>query len=90
VRFYAQVKGNASPWISAEFIKIQNDKDITLANPPARQYSGNGAATLVDGLTGTTDYRVGGWLGFEKSIWKPSLTSAQPDSYPFLYRLSAG
>ncbi len=66
VRFYAQVKGNASPWISAEFIKIQNDKDITLANPPARQYSGNGAATLVDGLTGTTDYRVGGWLGFEK------------------------
>ncbi|MBK7213079.1 MAG: GH92 family glycosyl hydrolase [Bacteroidales bacterium] len=66
IRFYAELKGVASQWVSAEFIKVKNDKDATLAFPPARQYSGNGASTLVDGLNGTTDYRVGGWLGFEK------------------------
>jgi len=66
MRFYAEYKGTASQWVTAEFVKIRNDKDVTLTNPPARQYSGNGAGSLVDGLHGTDDYRVGGWLGFEK------------------------
>jgi hypothetical protein len=66
LRFYAEYKGTASPWITSEFLKIKDDKDATLKNPPAHQYSGNGAVTLIDGLRGTSDYRVGGWLGFEK------------------------
>jgi predicted alpha-1,2-mannosidase len=66
MRFYAELKGTASQWVTAEFIKIINDKDVTLTNPPAGQYSGNGAGSLVDGLRGNDDYRVGGWLGFEK------------------------
>lgn len=66
IRFYAEEKGVASQWISSEFLKIRNDRDITLAFQPASQYSASGPGTLVDGLSGSTDYRVGGWLGFEK------------------------
>lgn len=66
VRFLAEQKGKSSKWITAEYIRIINDRDASLANPPANQYSGNGPSTLVDGLSGTQDYRVGGWLGFEK------------------------
>jgi len=66
VRFYASQKGKSSKWITSEFIRIVNDRDASLLYPPANQYSGNGPSTLVDGLSGTNDYRVGGWLGFEK------------------------
>lgn len=66
LRFMAQDKKAASPWISSEFIKLKNDKDCTLKNAPANQYSGNGAITLVDGQHGLEDFRIPGWLGFER------------------------
>lgn len=37
----------------------------TLSSAPASQYSGNGGQTLVDGIMGNDDFRLGGWLGFE-------------------------
>jgi hypothetical protein len=45
---------------------VKNDMEIKLTCPPANQYSGNGPMTLVDGLEAADDFRIGGWLGFEK------------------------
>ncbi|MBK7030833.1 MAG: GH92 family glycosyl hydrolase [Bacteroidales bacterium] len=87
IRFYAESKGIASQWISAEFLKIKNDKDISLSTQPASQYSGNGAGTLVDGLSGSLDYRVGGWLGFEKVNLEAVIDLREKKS---LTRFSAG
>ncbi len=66
IRFYAQMNGSVSPLVKSEFLKINNDKDIKLLNPPANQYSSGGAANLIDGIRCSDDFRVGGWLGFEK------------------------
>lgn len=38
--------------------------DCTLAQQPWSNYTFAGAQTLVDGLTGTGNYRTGRWLGF--------------------------
>lgn len=38
--------------------------DCTLAQQPWTNYTFAGAQTLVDGLTGTGNYRTGRWLGF--------------------------
>ena len=60
------MNGSVSKVVTSEFIKILNDKDITLVNPPANQYSGGGTFNLIDGIRCSSDFRIGGWLGFEK------------------------
>jgi hypothetical protein len=66
IRFYAQMNGNVSTVVSAEFVKMADDRDIRLTNAPANQYSSGGANNLVDGIRCSPDFRIGGWLGFEK------------------------
>jgi hexosaminidase len=39
-------------------------KKITLKYPPSEKYKGNGVNSLVDGITGSDNYRDGYWLGF--------------------------
>jgi hexosaminidase len=40
-------------------------KPATLTSPPNKRYKGKGALTLVDGMTGSTKYNDGYWLGFK-------------------------
>lgn len=40
-------------------------KPAKLTVPPEKKYGGKGAFTLVDGLTGSTRYSDGYWLGFD-------------------------
>lgn len=66
IKFFSQQKKLVSPVVSAEFVKMEITKDCKLITSPAGQYSGNGGLTLVDNMRGNEDFRVGGWLGFEK------------------------
>ncbi len=66
IKLYAQMNGSVSKVVSAEFIKMKGDRDIKLTYPPANQYSNGGANNLIDGIRCAPDFRVGGWLGFEK------------------------
>jgi len=66
IRCYAQMNGNVSSVVSSEFIKMADDKDIKLVFAPANQYSSGGANNLIDGIRCSPDFRIGGWLGFEK------------------------
>ncbi len=67
ISFYAQSGKTKSGIVTAEFIRMEDDKDIVLINPPANQYSAGGANNLVDGVRCSPDFRIGGWLGFEKA-----------------------
>ncbi len=42
-------------------------KPITLLTEPAKDYGYNGAALLVDGLYGGSNYKTGRWIGFQGS-----------------------
>ncbi len=66
IKCYAQKEGSVSNVVTADFIKMTNDRDIKLSYAPANQYSSGGAANLIDGIRCSPDFRVGGWLGFEK------------------------
>jgi predicted alpha-1,2-mannosidase len=50
---------------TAHFKKIAQIKTVTLKNPPAPQYSGGAPDALVDGETGTEQWQLGGFQGFE-------------------------
>jgi hypothetical protein len=60
------MNGNVSSVVTSEFVKMADDKDIKLVFPPANQYSSGGATNLIDGIRCAADFRVSGWLGFEK------------------------
>lgn len=42
-------------------------KKITMLQPINKQYEFNGAITLVDGLTGDSNYKTGRWIAFYKN-----------------------
>ncbi len=67
INFYAQKGALKSRKVDAEFVKIDDDRDISLLFAPANQYSAGGANNLIDGVRCSPDFRIGGWLGFEKS-----------------------
>jgi hypothetical protein len=66
VDFYAMLNGKKSKTITSEFVKMPDDKDIILVNQPKPQYSSGGATNLIDGIRCSADFRINGWLGFEK------------------------
>ncbi|MBO4600595.1 MAG: chitobiase/beta-hexosaminidase C-terminal domain-containing protein, partial [Bacteroidales bacterium] len=54
-----------SPVVSQMLKHFVADKRLTYIIKPAPQYTENGAEGLVDRLYGTTNYRIGGWQGWQ-------------------------
>ncbi len=46
-------------------LSLSLNKKVTLKEEPDGKYKGNGAQYLTDGISGSTDYTDGKWLGFE-------------------------
>jgi hypothetical protein len=65
LQFRAERDGRSSPTVEAYFHRIPEDWEVDLTPPPHPTYSAAGAWTLIDGRRGATDWRGGGWLGFE-------------------------
>jgi predicted alpha-1,2-mannosidase len=61
-------KGNQTDYkngIFCEFVKTDASKRIELLTQYANQYAAGGSNALIDGLTGSIDYRCGDWQGYE-------------------------
>lgn len=67
IEFYALSGGIKSKVITSEFVKMPDDRDINLKYQPQNQYSSGGATNLIDGIQCAADFRINGWLGFEKN-----------------------
>ena len=46
-------------------VKTSTDKHVTYLTQPAPQYIENGPEGMVDRIYGTTNYRIGGWQGWQ-------------------------
>ncbi len=55
----------SSEAVSAVFTKRPQGISLKLNTNYAPQYSGNGENTLLDGLKGNEDFRLGGWQGYQ-------------------------
>ena len=49
-------------------VKTQTDKHVTYLTQPAPQYTENGPEGMVDRIHGTTNYRIGGWQGWQQDM----------------------
>ncbi len=56
-----------TPVITATFYKEKNDMDIRTLCTYNPQYHARGERGLVDGMRGTTNWKTGGWQGFQNT-----------------------
>ena len=49
-------------------VKTSTDKHVTYLTQPAPQYIENGPEGMVDRIFGTTNYRIGGWQGWQQDM----------------------
>ena len=54
-----------SQTVSHKEVKVSTDKHVTYLTQPAPQYTENGPEGMVDNIFGTTNYRIGGWQGWQ-------------------------
>jgi predicted alpha-1,2-mannosidase len=60
-------KGNKSFVSTAEYKKMPNNWTIRLNAPYEKQFDGGGTDALIDGIRGTTNWRMGNWQGYQKT-----------------------
>ncbi len=66
VTFAAQVEGRLmSQPVTQHLVRTSTDKHVTYLTQPAPQYTENGPEGMVDNIYGTTNYRIGGWQGWQ-------------------------
>ena len=66
VTFAAQVEGRLmSQPVTQHLVRTSTDKHVTYLTQPAPQYTENGPEGMVDRIFGTTNYRIGGWQGWQ-------------------------
>ena len=49
-------------------VRTVRDKHVTYLTQPAPQYTENGPEGMVDRIHGTTNYRIGGWQGWQEDM----------------------
>ena len=49
-------------------VKKSTDKKVSYVTQPAPQYTENGPEGMVDNIFGTTNYRIGGWQGWQEDM----------------------
>ncbi|MHB8206210.1 GH92 family glycosyl hydrolase [Mucilaginibacter sp.] len=60
------VKNGESSFVDeGTFIKIRDDIKLTLVNPYLTNYADHGNETLINGVHGKTDWRLGNWQGYQ-------------------------
>lgn len=52
---------------SASFQRIPHNWKVSLLTTPNRQYSAEGAVSMIDGLKGTENWRKGDWHGYQST-----------------------
>jgi predicted alpha-1,2-mannosidase len=66
-------QNNRSKVVTAHFKKSTNNWKVTLNTPFEPQYEGGGAQGLVDGIRGTTNWRMGNWQGYQLTNFDATL-----------------
>ena len=66
---YAESEGRLrSQQVDMRYSRVQTDKHVSYLTQPAPQYTENGPEGMVDNIFGTTNYRIGGWQGWQEDM----------------------
>jgi len=65
LRLLAESGARHSPVVEAVFHRLPHRWEVRLETSPNPQYTAGGASALVDGLRGASNWRLGGWQGYQ-------------------------
>lgn len=78
LKVYAQKGDVKSAVIESEFHMVNPNLSISLGTEYANHYNGGGHNAMIDGLTGTLDYRTGAWQGYHDRNIEATLHRKKP------------
>lgn len=69
--------------VQAEFVKIDINRSIDIKSKWSPSYHAGGPEALIDGVRGASNWRLGGWMGYQATDFEAvvDLGKVQPISY---------
>lgn len=64
IEFYAERHGRRSAVVPQRFYKVPTDRTITIQSEVNPMYTAGGSGALIDGITGTANWRTGEWQSY--------------------------
>ena len=64
IQVYAEKKGARSATVTQRFYKVPSDRSITVKSEVHPMYTAGGKDALIDGITGTTNWKTGEWQSY--------------------------
>lgn len=80
-------KGNKSYVIEGKFIRYKADKTISIKSNCSKQYTAGGPDGLIDGVRGETNFRLGGWQGYQGQDFEATVDLGKVKP---IHRIAAG
>ncbi|MBC7935344.1 MAG: glycoside hydrolase family 92 protein [Rhizobacter sp.] len=84
VKYYAQKGSNKSKEASQQFYKVVSDRTITIKSKVHSMYTAGGPEALIDGITGTSNWKTGEWQSYYDQDFEAVVAFKQPKKIDFL------
>ena len=85
--YCTDAQGNRSFTTQTTLRRVDNSYKVQLIHPCSRLYTGGGDNAIVDGIRGATNFRLGGWQGYQNTDFEAIIDLGQ---VKHLSGLSAG
>ena len=85
--YCTDAQGNRSFTTQSTLRRVENSYKVQIVHPYSRLYSAGGDQAIVDGVRGNTNFRLGGWQGYQNSDFEAVIDLG---TEKHLSRLSAG
>jgi hypothetical protein len=79
--------GNKSYTIEGMFFRYQSDKTISIKSSCSKQYTAGGPNALIDGIRGESNFRLGGWQGYQDQDFEATVDLGKVKP---IHRIAAG
>jgi len=81
VHAYSERKGEKSSVTVAQFNRRPNHWDITVNATPTPQYTAGGKLALIDGISGSENWRKGEWQGYQGQTFEAIIDLQSPQQF---------
>lgn len=78
VKYYAEKNGNRSKEAGQQFYKVVTDRTISVKSKVHPMYTAGGPEALIDGITGTANWKTGEWQSYYDQDFEAVVEFKQP------------